>query len=241
MRARTRAVAVWALLVSIAGGRASGGPLEAREQWKVAQGLRGGPWRERLAALRAAHREVGETDSLYPRILAAEGAALRGAGHVSAANAAEAQAADAGPARDPSRLARALSVARTLDDEGDVVGALERLDDVLDRAGGAEFVLGPAVALRARIAAERGDGATLLEMVRRAAGLGADRVADRLAVIDLHGMVRWRAGDLAGARKALEDEKRLYADAIRRDDELAKMASRAWLRLELPPVEDRLR
>jgi hypothetical protein len=63
-------------------------------------------------------------------------------------------------------------------------------------------------------------------------------VGDRLAILDLAGIVRWRAGDRSGARRVLEEEKRLYADAARRGDDVAKGAARAWLRLELPRVID---
>ena len=214
------------------------GPTEARAAWKVAQSMRSAPWRQRLAALRVAHREVGATDPLFPRILAAEGAVLRTAGHWFAADALEAQAADTGPAHDSSRLARALSAARVFDAEGDEWAALERLGEVLGGAAGDEFVLGPALVLRARIAADHEDGATLADLVRTAATLGADRVGDRLAVIDLAGVVRWRAGDRVGARRALEEEKRLYGDAARRGGDVAKFAARAWLRLELPRLLD---
>jgi hypothetical protein len=217
---------------------ARAGPIEAREAWKRAQMLRTAPWRQRLAALREARREVGATDPLLPRILMAEGALLRAAGLRGAADALESQAADTGPAHDSARLARALSVARGFDADGDERAALERLGEVLAGAAGDEFVLGPALVLRARIAATHDDEATLAELVRTAATLGADRVGDRLAVIDLAGVVCWRAGDRARARRALEEEKRLYADATRRGGDAAKYAARAWMRLALPPLID---
>ncbi len=234
-------LAALALVVAVASAAtrgAHGGPVEARRAWKVAQSLRSAPWRQRLTALRVARREANDTDPLLPRILAAEGSVLRAAGYGPAADASEAQAADTGPARDSSRLARMLSVARGFDAEGDERAALERLADVLAGAAGDEHVLGPALVLRARIAAIHEDGATLATLVRTAATLGADRVGDRLIIIDLAGLVRWRAGDRPGARRALEEEKRLYADAVRRGDDVAKYAARAWLRLELPRLLD---
>jgi len=219
--------------------RAASGPVEARAAWKRAGALRAAPWRQRLAALREARREAGETDPLLARVLVAEGSVLRTGRLRGAAVAAEALAADTGPARDPGRLGRALAAARILEEDGDVTGALDRLADVLGGdAGGVPEVLGPALALRARVAAERDDEATLVELRRVADGLPWDRVSDRLTVIDLFGQVRLRAGDRVAAQRALEVEKRLYAEAARRGDDVAKYASRAWLRLALPRLLD---
>ena len=238
MRCGIGPVIALVVLGVVSSARARAGPIEAREAWKRAQSLRSAPWRQRLAALRDAQREVGKTDPLFPRILAAEGALLRTANQPFAADALEAEAADTGPVRDESRLARGLSVARGFDADGDEWAALERLTEVLAGAAGDEHVLGPALVLRARIAADHDDDAMLADLVRTAATLGADRVGDRLAVIDLAGVVRWRAGDRPGARRALEEEKRLYAGAARRGDAVAKFAARAWLRLALPPLID---
>ena len=239
-----RRVGVVAVATALAAGllparEARGGPVEAREGWKRASALRAAPWRQRLAALREARREAGPNDPLLARVLVAEGGVLRAAGLGGAAAAAESFAADTGPARDPSRLARALAAARDFEEEGDVVAALDRLSDVLGGgAGGAPEVLGPALVLRARIAAERDDEPTLVELRRAADGLPWDRVADRLAVVDLFGQVRLRAGDRPAALRALDAEKRLYAEATRRGDFIARLASRAWLRLLLPRLLD---
>ncbi len=236
----TGAVLAAALVAGLSSGAAArAGPVEAREAWKRASFLRGAPWRQRLAALREARREARSTDPLLARVLVAEGDVLRVGGHRGAAGAAEAAAADVGPARDSGRLGRALAAARVLEEDGDVVGALDRLGDVLGGdAGGVPEVLGPALSLRARIAAERDDEATLVDLRRVADDLPWDRVADRLTVVDLAGQVRLRAGDRPAARRALEVEKRLYAEATRRGDDIAKYASRAWLRLALPRLLD---
>lgn len=235
-RAAWMAGAMWVAGVA---SMAEGGPTEARSAWKRAMALRGAPWRQPLAALREARREAGASDPLLGRVWAAEARVLRGAGQTFAAEASEAAAADVGSARDPERLARALVAARSFDDEGDEVAALERLTEVLRGAGpGDGFVYGPALVLRARMAADVGDEVVLAELVKAAAGLGFERVADRLAVMDFAGVVRFRAGDRAGARRVLEEEKRLYADATRRGGDVAKYASRAWLRLALPGLVD---
>lgn len=234
----SRAVA-WVALAVWSSTSVAAGPIEAREAWKRAMALKSAPWRQPLAALRDARRAVNDTDPLLGRVWAAEGRVLRQAGQSFAADASESAGADAGPARDPARLARALVAARGFDDEGDELAALERLEEVLRGTGPGEgFVYGPALVLRARMAADRGDEAALSAVVRAAGALGWDRVSDRMAVIDFAGTLRFRAGDRAGARRALEEEKRLYAEATRRGDDVAMFASRAWLKLKLPGLID---
>ena len=81
------------------------------------------PWRDRVRVLRAVRREAAESDSYFARALMVEAEVLRTVGHVTAASAAQAYAASAGPEHDPDRLGHVLSAARSLDADGDRPGA----------------------------------------------------------------------------------------------------------------------
>jgi len=216
-------------------GPAHAGPAEARTRWKEAQALKRAPWRDRLRAFRAARAEAAPTDSLHARAAAAEARLLRDEGFPGVAAAAEALAASVGPRRDPDRLAQALAAARALDAEADAVGARAWLDDVVENGGGATpWLTAPALDLQSRLAEEARDGPALRRLVRRAEALVPRELGARLRLLDRLGLHLLDAADRAAAGRVLADERRLYAEAERARDDVARDAAKAWLDLRLP-------
>jgi hypothetical protein len=228
--------AALAAALALAAGSALAGPGEARALWKHAQALpRASPFRERLAAWRSVRAEAALTDPLHVRAAVAEARALRGGGHVPAAQALEAHAAALGPRRDPDRLSRALAAAREWVEEGDDAGARALLGDVLDHAGAdAAGLAAGALDVLSRLAHEAGDLAALAAVARRGEALVPGRLGTRLRLLDRWGLLLLARGDVAGARRVAADERRLYAEAERRGGEIADDAAKAWLSLRLP-------
>jgi hypothetical protein len=219
----------------LAARTAQAGPREARTRWKEAQALDKSPWRERLSAFRAVRSETTVTDSYFAKALVAEAGVLADGEHLPAAHAAHAAAAWLGPRREPDRYGHALAAARALVADEDRRGARPLLDDVVECGGSsAPAFTGPALELLGRLAFDESDAAALSRLVRHAADEVPARIDVRLALLDLSGVLALDRGDRTTAERALAEERRLY-DAARRDGpDAERVASRAWLKLELP-------
>ncbi len=240
-RARCAGLLLLALGAHVRVGDARAGPEDARRAWNRAQTLRAGPWLPRLAALREARREAGRTDPLEARALLAEAKLLEAVGHVAAARVAEAAAVALAPRHDPSRLARLVSNARELLADEDTVGARPLLEEArtLGRSS-APAAVAAALPLLARLAADVADLPTI-DALAEEAGAEAPRLPEaRLRILDLAGTLALARGDLPGAHRRLDAQRRCFADAVRRhDDAGADRVSRVWLTLDLPRRLDR--
>ncbi len=233
-------LALLAAVVLLLGREARAGPEDARRAWERAQTLRAGPWRPCLAALREARREAGRTDPLEARTLVAEAKLLASAGHAAAARVAEAAAVALPPRHDPSRLARLVSNARALLADEDSVGARPLLEQarVLGRAG-APAAVAAALPLLARLAADVRDFETIDRLADEAGAHAPQHPEARLRILDLAGTLALGRGDVPGARRRFDAQRRCFADAVRGRDDAADRVSRVWLALELPRRLDR--
>jgi hypothetical protein len=221
-------------LLLLGGAVASAGPREARDRWREAEAARDAPWRERVVSYRAVRREAGEGDPMRARALVAEAKVLREADEHAAAQAAEAVAAALGPARDPDRLARALAAARALHSEGDDAGAATDAADVVEHGSASPALASASLLLLARIASTARDVDAVDALARRAERDLPGSVVDRLEILDLLGTLALALDDEPRARRALADQKRVFASARRGGDALERSAAKAWLRLSLP-------
>jgi hypothetical protein len=219
----------------LAARTAFAGPREARIRWKEAQALDKAPWRERLEAFRAVRRETTVTDSYFAKALVAEAGVLAEGGHLSAAHGARATAAELGPRHEPDRFALALAAARALLADEDPRGARPLLEDVVENGGSsAPQFTAPALELLGRLASDDGDAAALSRLIKRAEDAVPARIDVRLALLDLLGVLALDGGDRKTAERALADERRLYDAARRESPDAERVASREWLKLELP-------
>jgi hypothetical protein len=214
---------------------ASAGPREARGRWKEAQALDKAPWRERLLGFRAVRRETTDTDSYFQKALAAEAHALDDGEHAGAVAATLAAAAWLGARRDPDRYGHALAAARALLADEDRRGARPHLDDVLECGGPtAPAFTAPALELLGRLAFDDADAAAIARLERRADDETPGRVDVRLALRDLRGVLLLDRGDRPAAERVLAEQRRIYDAARREGDDQERVASRAWLKLDLP-------
>ena len=213
--------------------RTAGGPLEARRLQEAARALRHAPWRVQTAAWRAVLAEAVPSDRVHRRALEGWARDLRRAGLVHGAAALEARAAALGPARDRGRLGSQLGLVRGLRAEGDLDAAAPLLAEIADLARH----VAPSLADRARAwqvddAFDRGDLPALERLARCLADERAG-LALRLETAGAVGLLRLAAGDLRGARRALEEAQRLYRASQREDDALALRCAKLWLDLAL--------
>jgi len=226
-------VLVLAAACPCAARRGAAGPLEARRLQEEAKALRHAPWRVQTAAWRAVLAEAVPSDRVHRRALEAWAKDLRRADLPHAAAALESRAAALGPARDRGRLGSQLGHIRGLRAEGDLVAATPQLAAVADLARN----VAPTMADRARAwqvddAVDRSD---LPALEALAACLTDERASLvlRLETVGALGLLRLRAGDLRGARRALAEAERLYRRTQRSDDKLALRGAKLWLDLEL--------
>jgi hypothetical protein len=227
-------IAVLLTLAALA-SPASAGPIEARARWKEAQEKKSSPWRTRLLAFREVRLAAPPHDPIVPRALAAEARALRDGGHAAGAAACEAFAALLGPRREPDRLARVMVAARELLDDGDRRGALPLLLEAAEEGGkGAPWMTAPALDLLSLLAADSADRDELEKIERRAAETLPRAIGLRLKLLDRIGCLGLDVGDVSRARRAHDLQRRLFADAQRSRESVAREAADAWLRLRLP-------
>jgi hypothetical protein len=223
------------LAMLLASAPARAGPVEARARWREAMRKKSAPWRDRLLAFREVRRAAPPHDPIRARALAGEARALRDGGRPEGAAAAEAEAASLGPRREPDRLACVMVAARELLDDGDRRGALPYLLEVAEEGGkGAPWMTAPALDLLSRLAADSSDAEELERIERQAATRIPRAVGLRLRLLDRIGCLSLDLGDVVRARRAHDLQRRLFADALRARESLAREASDAWVDLRLP-------
>jgi hypothetical protein len=222
-------LAAAALLLAAGPPPARAGPVEARAAWKEAQALKLAPWNARVRAYRAVRAATTPTDSVYARALAAEGAALRDAGRVHAAAAAEAWAAALGPASDPDRAGALLRQAKNLRAEGDDDAAKAPLQAAAKVGRTAvPWEADEALDVLAEDAQDRRDEAGLRTIVQR---LEAERArpSSRIEGWSRLGVLVLGRGDADEARRCLAKAERAYRDGEKADPREAARATKAWL------------
>ena len=232
MRACFLGVALTAGLLLLVGPTA-GGPLEARRLWEHAKEQKHLPWRTQVRAWRAVLDEAIPTDRLHRRALESCAKTLRSASLPHGAAALEARAARLGTSRNRGRLGSRIGQARGLRAEGDLDAAAPLLDEVADLAR----TIAPTMADRARAwqlddVVDRADRSAL-ERLRRALDEERAGLPLRLEATGALGLLRLRAGDERGARRALAQAERLYRTSQKGDADRATRCAKLWLDLEL--------